>query len=333
MKRLLLGGFLLLALGIVAAIMVWNDEPSTMRTELADFALEDPQSVTKIILKNERGEQVILEKQENYWTVNSDFKARPDAIDILLETMTDLSIKSPVSQSAMETILKNIIAKHTLVTVYEGGSTPVKEYYVGGSNQLHTGTNMMMKGSSRPFVMHIEGFHGFLTPRYFSNELEWRSREVFEYKPEDIEYVGISYSKTPQKNFMITLTESGEREVRYGENDEVLNGYDILMLNAYLSEYKMVHYESYEETKPQTFIDSVKQSVPEFTIRLAAKGKEHLVKGYKKPLPEGYDLEGNTVSHDQDRLYTWVDEGELFVAQYAIFDKLTKGVYFLGNDR
>ena len=333
MKRLLLGGFLLWALGIVAAIMVWNDGPSTMRTELADFALEDPQSVTKIILKNERGEQVILEKQENYWKVNSDFKARPDAIDILLETMTDLSIKSPVSQSAMETILKNIIAKHTLVTVYEGGSTPVKEYYVGGSNQLHTGTNMMMNGSSRPFVMHIEGFHGFLTPRYFSNELEWRSREVFEYKPEDIEYVGISYSKTPQKNFMITLTESGEREVRYGENDEVLNGYDTLMLNAYLSEYKMVHDESYEETKPQTFIDSVKQSVPEFTIRLAAKGKEHLVKGYKKPLPEGYDLEGNTVSHDQDRLYIWVDEGELFVAQYAIFDKLTKGVYFLGNDR
>ena len=101
MKRLIIGGILLIILGIVAAVMVMNNEPSTVRTELADFALENPEAVTKIILKNELGEQVILEKQENYWTVNSDFKARPDAIDILLETMTDLSIKSPVSQSAM----------------------------------------------------------------------------------------------------------------------------------------------------------------------------------------------------------------------------------------
>ncbi|GAB5538670.1 MAG: hypothetical protein Salg2KO_07730 [Salibacteraceae bacterium] len=333
MKRLLVGAALLIILGIVTVVMVMNNSASTVRSELSNFALESPEEVTKIILKDQNGEQVILDKQDNHWTVNGDYKARPDAIKILLNTMTDLSIKSPVSQNAMQTIFKNIIAQHILVTVYAGSGDPVKEYYVGGSNQLHTGTNMMMKGSSRPFVMHIEGFHGFLTPRYFTNELEWRARDVFELSPEEIEYVGVSYSNTPEKNFMISKTSNGDREVRYGERDQVLPGYDTLMLNAYLNNYKMVHYESYEETKSEQYIDSVKQSVPEFIINLRANGQEQMVKGYLKPLPDGYDLEGNPVKHDQDRLYITVNDQDLFVAQYAIFDKLTKGVYFLSNNR
>lgn len=273
--------------------------------------------------------QLELARVDNdHWTVNESHRARQDAINNLLETIKKVRVKSPVNQSAMNTIMKTIISSHVLVEIYqEGKDEPVKTYYVGGANQLHTGTNMMMKGSTRPFVMHIEGFHGFLTPRYFVNGLEWRSREVFEYNPNEIQALSIAYSEQPERNFKVTRDESLTPTAYRGAELKEAK-FDTLLLNGYLQNYKMVHYESYEETKTDAFIDSVKASTPLFTIELKTQEEHRIVHGYRKPLKDGYDLEGNPVKHDQDRIYIWVDSNELYIGQYAIFDKLTKGVYF-----
>ena len=332
MKRLIIGVVMVATLGIIAFVMQQNQDGSTIRSELSDFAFKDTASITRVLLKDESGEIIDLRRiQGREWSVNSEFTARPDAVEILLTTMKRLSVKTPVSQSAMESTLKNIIASHVIVEIYTDSDEPVKSYYVGGANQSHTGTNMMMTGSSRPFVVHIEGFHGFLTPRFFTNELEWRSREIFGYQVEEIASVQIKYQETPKSNFKVTNRGGGDIEVMTGEELSNPMGFDTLLLNGYLSNYKMIHYESYEETKTDDFIDSIKQSTPLFTIELETDNDSRIVHGYRKPLREGYDLEGNPVKYDQDRLYVWVDSNELFVGQYAIFDKLTKGVYFFRN--
>ncbi len=329
MKRLIIGLVLVVTLAGIAFFMQQNQGSSTIREELSNFAFEDTGSVSRIIMKDESGEQVDLQKQpDGSWTVNSEYVARPDGIDILLTTMKKLSVKSPISQNAMETALKNIISNHVLVDIYTNGDTPDKSYYVGGANQLHTGTNMLMKNSTRPFVIHMEGFHGYLTPRFFTNELEWRDREVFGYRNEDIASLEINYQEKPEQHFRFENRGGGDMSLTAGPNLERSIGFDTLMLDAYLANYKMVHYESYEETKSDDFIDSVKASTPIFTITIETDDESRLVHGYRKPLRDGYDLEGNPIKHDQDRLYIWVDSGDLYVAQYAIFDKLTKGVYF-----
>ena len=43
----------------------------------------------------------------------------------------------------------------------------------------------------------------------------------------------------------------------------------------------------------------------------------------------GYDPEGNLIDNDLDRLYLELDNGEMVIGQYAIFDPLTKGIEFL----
>lgn len=329
MKRLIIGVGLVITLGVIAFVMQKNQGNSTIRKELSDFAFEDTASIQRIIMKDESGEQVDLQRQQNgEWTVNNDYQARPDGIDILLTTIKKLSVKSPISQNAMESTLKNIISNHVLVDIYTDGSDPVKSYYVGGANQLHTGTNMMLKNSTRPFVIHMEGFHGYLSPRYFTNELEWRNREVFGYRTESIAAVQIEYHDNPEQNWRFENHGEGNLVVKRGPNMDIDAPFDTLNLDAYLSNYKMIHYESYEETKSESFIDSVKQSDPMFTIRVVSDDERRLVHGYRKPIRDGYDVEGNPIKYDQDRLYIWVDSADLYVAQYAIFDKLTKGVYF-----
>lgn len=327
MKRLTYSLILLMMLILITVLVYNNQQNGTIRSEMSDFAIADTASITRIVLKDESGETVDLKRQDDgFWTVNDAYEARPDAIKTLLHTMHKVSVKAPVSQQSMNTVLKTIIASNTLVEAYEDNQV-VKTYYVGGANQTHTGTNMMMKGSSRPFVMHIEGFHGFLTPRYFTNELEWRNREVFGYLTPEIKSIAINYNERPELSFSIEDQGAETYSVKRGATQSPAP-FDTLMLKAYLSNYKMIHYESYEETKSQEFIDSVLQSPPLWTITLNTwAGESRSVTGFKKPIKNGEDMEGNAIDFDIERLYIKVDD-EIYVAQYAIFDKLSKGVYF-----
>lgn len=229
---------------------------------------------------------------------------------------------------------KNIISSHVLVEAFDGGKL-IKSYYVGGSNQAHTGTNMLMKGSSRPFVMHIEGFHGFLTPRYFVNENEWRHRAIFEYKKDQIQNISIHYINSPEKDFNIYFNSAKNNfAIDYGKNlAKTATLIDTLGLSAYVKNYEMVHFEGFEETKPQSLIDSVIQSTPIFEIKLTTtQGKQHSVKGFKKPLKGGFDPEGKPTDVDIDRLYLLIDNESFVIGQYAIFDKLTRGINFFRKD-
>lgn len=324
-------GLAVLTLMIIASVIVFkNQEKSTIKGELTDFAVNDTASIDRIILKNQSGEMVDLTREENHWLLNGKYKARPDGINNLLYTMKKVTVKSPVSQQAMNSTLKNIISNHVLVEAYDG-STLVKSYYVGGPNQTHTGTNMLMKGSERPFAMHIEGFHGFLTPRYFTSETEWRNRGIFEYKRERIESLTISYTEKPAANFSISVNPmvSGYT-INYGpELSKASTAMDTLSVSAYLKNYEKVHYESFEETKDQSVIDSVLATEPMFVIELTTTdGESRNVKGFEKPLPGGIDPEGNPTDVDIDRLYLQVDDEVFVIGQYAIFDPLTKGINF-----
>ena len=146
---------------------------------------------------------------------------------------------------------------------------------------------------------------------------------------EEIARIGLKYSESEEKNWAYENKGLGNILVLKGAQLEKSVPFDTLLLNSYLRHYAMIHYESYEETKTDSFIDSVKNSIPVFTIELSTfDGENRVVKGYRKPIKDGYSLEGNPIQFDQDRLYIWVDSSEFYVAQYAIFDKLTKGVYF-----
>lgn len=331
MKKVGIGILLLL---ILAGVTVWvtqQDRSSTMRKELTDFAIEDTASIDRILLKDEQGNRIQLDRSESGWIVNEQYVARPDAVDILLRTMNKLRVKAPISETMKNTVLKNIIAKNTLVEAYSG-SELVKTYYVGGPDREHTGTFMMMKGSSRPYLMHIEGFHGFLTPRFFTNVNEWRERVVFEYAKADIKRLELQYPEKPENNFVIEQAEPGSFEVTAGLEATPVTQLDTFMLNAYLARYDMVHFEGFEETKTEAFIDSVMQSEPIFVIALTDQNDVvTTATGFRKPLSDGYDYEGNPIDYDQDRLYLKINEDKVVVAQYAIFDPLTRGIGFLRN--
>ncbi len=326
MKRIIWSLAVLIVLsGVAYWIYTEKGSTNTIQGELTDFSVKDTAAIDRIFMADDQGNTILLERGEEDWILNEKYKARPDGIRILLETIHKVRVKSPVSQPAMENVLKDIMGNHTKIEIYQGGSQPVKTYFVGSANQLHTGTHMLIDGSSRPFITHIEGFHGFLTTRYFTNENEWRDREVFAYQYGDIKSVSINYLDTPENNFKIV--DKGDHETFdffAGPNLEPVQAVNDVAVKGYLANYKLIHFEGFEETKPMSFIDSVMSNVPMFELELEQwDGETREVIGYRKPLKEGYDPEGNPIDYDLDRLYLYIDGEQFVVGQYTIFDQLT----------
>jgi len=149
----------------------------------SDFAIEDTASIDKIFISNSAGEKVTLIKGEKEWLVEGKNKARPESIDVLMTTFNKIAIKSPVSKAAFPNVVKSLATNAVKVEIYQGDESPSKVYYVGEATQDHQGTYMLLETegekSTEPFVMHIPGFYGYLTTRFFANPMQWRDAAVF----------------------------------------------------------------------------------------------------------------------------------------------------------
>lgn len=301
------------------AYLYFTQSTSTLGGELTDFAYRDTAALHQITLKDENGDLVTLRRTADGWSLNDSLKARPDAIKTLLSTMAKISVKAPVNEKAMNTALKIIIGSHTLVEAYDADGQLVKSYFIGGPDQSHTGTFALMSGSERPFVVHLEGFHGFLSPRYFTNWREWQHRELIALRTDEIKAVRVERFGERAGGLTLSKNESGW-EVSPLTDDRVL-AFDTVLLSAYLQRFAMVHFESYEETKTEAYLDSVTQSPPFFTLTVESNSGEQIaLRGFTKP-HKGMDMEGREIDYDVDRLY--VQHGnQCYVGQYAIFNPL-----------
>ena len=59
----------------------------------------------------------------------------------------------------------------------------MKTWYVGTATPSHTGTYMVLETpegrGAKPYVVHMEGFTGYLSTRFFTSERDWRYTGMF----------------------------------------------------------------------------------------------------------------------------------------------------------
>jgi hypothetical protein len=318
---------ILILLTVAAAYFFFTNQNSTIKSEKSDFGVKDTSSITKLFLADQQGRQVTLERLSEFqWKVNGKYLARQDGINILLETIKRVAVKAPVNKAAFENIVKNISSSSVKVEIYTGDDSPSKVYYVGSSNQDHSGTYMLMENSTVPFLTHMEGFYGYLTPRYFTNENEWRDRTIFRYNYGEIASIKVEIPLDKENSFEITSNADNTYSIKSLATGNTIENFDTLKVLEYISYYKTIPYEGFEETKTEEYMNGVKASTPLNIYTVTDKsGKESKATTYLKPLPEGAtDPEGTPIYFDMDRLYADVNETDFVVIQYIIFDKLDK---------
>ena len=338
MKKNTLTIIITIVLAVIVAYLFYTSKEGTIRQELKDFAIEDTSAITKIFLADMSNHQVTLEKIEpGHWIVNGKYKARKDLIEILLKTMKNLEVKSPVAKAARENVIKRIATGAVKVEVYQNNNDePNKVYYVGGATQSQMGTYMLLENSSNPFIMNIPYFSGYLTTRYNTDEYEWRDKTVFNYQFKDIAGVKLEYTHNPEYSFSIMNTGNWTYTLRSLQNDELIANYDTNNLNIYLTFFRNIQFEGFVRNKDTAFRDSIVSYPPFCTLTVTdMSGNTTKVKAFLKPVPKGTtDLNDNPIEYDVDRMYALidtrhvgrnyrsVDENQLVTIQYFVFDKL-----------
>jgi len=291
---------------------------------LSNFSVKDTSSITKIFMADKKGNTILLDRSDGKdWVLNGKYGVNKQPLKILLETIESISVKTPVSKGKFETIIRQLAGRSVKVEIYQGEDKPSKVYYVGHGNQESSGTYMILEGSDVPFLVHIEGFKGYVTPRYFTNEKQWRNTEIFSYDLYDIHQITCQNHVTPSNSFRINLKEGEYALYDFpGMNKLPMDTAKMLLYSA---QYKKIHFEFFVTDSNLTFIDSIKNTTPLFTYEVIDRNnQQRSITTYKIKHKEALtNMGGELEEYDVDRMYGILNDGSLVMVQYHVFDPLS----------
>ncbi len=322
----------MLAAGVYYLLPGNNDNTNPYDEAEAGFTIEDTAAIGKIFIAGSDGASVLVERTDTGWIVNKQFRALKSTLNMVLVTLMKQEPLYPVTQSAYDNAIKTLSTHSTKVEVYDRGGKKMKVFYVGGSAVNNTGTNMLMEGASRPYVVEAAGFVGYLTARYTSRVRDWRDRTVFDVPASDIASVSVEYAEKPQESFTVK---------RAGDSVAVLADKDIMNLPDGLNQKRAASYLSFfSNVNCEGFLNGLADN--EETIREAPKystvkvvttnGKVHRADIYWMAINKrsknvdvsalGEELPGD---YDSDRMYAVTnDYKDTVMVQQIVFNNILR---------
>lgn len=312
---------LIAILGIVTIILISRNSSSSIKRELRDFAVEDTASIDRIFMVRKDNQQVTLTRVNDHWMVNEKYMVRADAIDLLLKTLNRIRVKSPVSTSMADNAVRMLATRNTKVEVYHKNKL-LRTLYVGGPTQDQMGTFMMLEGSSTPFVVHIPGFTGYLSTRFFIEEKDWRSTEIFKYNFNDIKAISVTNEDNPKLSFR--LESSGNKySLTFPEGSNLPGTLDTVGARFYISQFEKVNFEFFADSIKPMLQDSLLAAKPYRILTLEDRsGKTRKITTWKRYAQGKFDNEGNPMIWDNERMWALLDNKSWVVVQFYVFNSL-----------
>ncbi|MFA5814927.1 MAG: DUF4340 domain-containing protein [Bacteroidales bacterium] len=319
-NRIIIG--LIVVLGIVTIILVSRNSNSSIKRELRDFAVEDTASIDRIFMVRKDNQQVTLTRRNDHWMVNDKYVVRTDAIDNLLKTLNRVRVKSPVSTSMLDNAVRMLATRNTKVEVYHKKKL-LKTIYVGGPTQDQMGTFMMLEGSSVPFVVDIPGFTGYLSTRFFVDEISWRSTEIFKYNFNDIKAISVINEDNPKASFHLASSGNNQYSLTLPEGMKIPGTLDTVGVRFYISQFEKVNFEFFADSTPQRIKDSLLAAKPYRILTLNDNsGNTRKVIAWKRIANGKLDSEGNPLIWDDERMWALIDDKSWVVIQFYVFNSL-----------
>lgn len=321
---------------ILAGVTVWYlfftpDPQMVALAEERNFAVPETQAISKIFLARRDGETITLERVGDHWVYNGKWKARPTAIENLLDAVGRIQIKYKPAEAAVPNMIRDLAVEGIKVEVYQRSDAPVRTYYVGGSTPDERGTFVIREGYEQPYVAHIPGWEGNLRFRYNLQGDDWRDRAVFEEDPDKIVRVRVEYPK--QRSLSFELEKQSEGYIVrpfYPSTPRINAPLRAGSVEAFLVGFERLVAEGFEQNFPRQ--DSIKQLLPFAVISvLNTSGAERQVKFYPiqprivAPDPKAGQLPGSSAI---ERYFAATSDGDFMLVQNRVFKKIFWGYPF-----
>lgn len=291
------------------------------------FAVEDTAKVAGIILTNLKGDTIRLNRSGSGWLLNGEYSPRPDAIQNLLRTLYQLKVNIPVANSMHNTVVKSISGRRTHVEIFNGKGEKTKGFYVGENSSELNGTFMLMEGSEFPFVVNIPGFQGYVSTVFFTDESDWRSKNVFAYSPDNIVQIDVQYSVVKDSTFSIVRKSDGTCELISVKEKNTAANPEII--SYYMKQFKMLNAEYFINEPAKR--DSLLALQPACVLSVTDKNKNtRTLKIYYRPVTYRskmqFTYDNKPIEFDLDKYYgIFNQDHDLSIIQNFVFGKLLVG--------
>ncbi len=332
-----------------AKIVTINGQKRLGKTERIKFAIADTGAVDKIVITKPNGDRIQLRKKNEEWMAqnmiyeknkwvlkNKEFKARQDAINIILKTFKTIELKEWVPSTAHDNVMKNMKVTNTQVDIFKNGKLH-KVWYIGNATADHYGTQMLLEkeGIQSPevVVMTAKGFNGHLTSRFFTDPDEWLHRGLWEVQPEEIAKIEWESYDMPSENF--TLEYGGDDDFtiknREGQIQEIRN---MSRPRDFILGFKRLFFEQMAKSLDDYEVDSVRQSKALIRIKTTfTNGSDREIIAYRiKEAPGATNMAGQPIEWNPDRLYAFVNGKGVYIIQYHNFNTVFKPLSYLIGD-
>ncbi|MDB5284532.1 MAG: hypothetical protein JWO06_3607 [Bacteroidota bacterium] len=325
---------IIIVLGAAALWFVLHKSSGTQDKEESAFAVENKNDIYKVRLTDSDRKILELTKQKGIWFVNGKFPARDELVQSVLEAITRVTTLCPVPNAAHDNVIREMLGKNIKVDVYAGkDDKPAKTYYVGGPTIQGDGTYMLLekdgKMASRPFITYIPGVHGYLTPRFNTDEELWRSKDLFNYQNDEIKSISVEYPAEEQNSFIVNRIVGDSFTVSPKDEKYAINApYTQNYLRQYTGFFSSVSVEAFDNNFPAK--DSVLHTTPYCIITITEKDNSvNMVSLYYMAISKRskvqYDIKGNELTYDLEHYHAAIHGNKDFaIIQYYVFGKLLR---------
>ncbi|MBP5677701.1 MAG: DUF4340 domain-containing protein [Bacteroidales bacterium] len=334
---------------IVILAVIIGVNGSRKATFKQDYHVKDTSTVTRIFLADKQNNEVLLTRNaDSSWTVDNQYPASQPLVDLLLETLNTMRIRQQVNRNAIPNVVKDLSARAIKVEVYQrvyrinwfGGKLRLfphekrtVTYYVGRETQDMMASFMFREGDKQPYVVHIPGFRGFLTPRFIADPIKWRSHSIVDLNVAQIERIELAIPAQPEESFAIQRDDDGFFMEVQGHR---VDAFDTARVARMLSSFTYLNFDEFAGIVPNSFADSCVSGKPRTILTITdTDGNSRQLRTYIKYTnpddlaniqnPEMYE------TFDLDRLYAIIDDKDTVLIQYYVFDNILQPAsYFLG---
>lgn len=267
---------IVLILVSVFVVLYENNAFSKLKSGPASnaFSIKDTSAVTKIFIADMHENSVLLAKTDRGWTVNDTLAALPQKVENLLSILSNLTIRQNVPKETVSTINTVLATGGTKVEIYQIApkfklfgikfgekERLVKTYYMGPATQDNMANFALLEGMDEPYIVHIPGFRGFVTPQFSAFEYEWISHLVFNTKITRIKSAEFLDPIKPEESFRVEKAGARFFNVYDYQNNQIIN-YDTVRMIDMLSEFRNKNFEYIDSEMSDSERDSLFSSTP-----------------------------------------------------------------------
>jgi hypothetical protein len=245
---------ILLVLGVATYYLLLTDQKKQSNpNEDWVMKVENKADIHRIFIADRKGGKADLVRDGDKWIYNGKYNANPSVMDNVLDAVTRIEMKNRPASAAIPHMIKTLSAHSTKVEVYGKNNKLLKAYYVGGVTPDERGTFMIMEGSENPYVMYLPLAEVSLKQRYFTEEIKWRDKTVFEFQADDVASLSLEYPK--QKNKSYTIKRQGSKwnvEPFFPTTKKIDKPVNQDLVESYLDGYKKIIAEAIEKASSKT---------------------------------------------------------------------------------